>query len=211
MDFASLLSQYDNDFDSAEALGGTHPEGRHTGEVTVARIEQPWISSNGDDTVTLSIHVKTDKGTAFANLRLSNFSSEKAMGFTKGQLANLGHSGKLSEVPNLVHEILGSTVEIDVDHNSYTNSQGEEKTGVNVYFRKLISSGDASVNAFGGFAPDMEAAPAAPAAAFPAPAGSPMQAAEQAQAPAQAVPAAPAAPAAAPASAPAAPPALPFG
>ena len=211
-DFAARLAALDNDFDSTEALGGMHPEGKYTGEIKTARIEES--EKAGDDTLNLVLHYKTEKGMAFGRIRLTNHPSEASMGFAKGQLANLGHVGKLSQVPEILPSLIGAFADIVVEHNEW-----EGNTYANTTVRKLTSAPVGAQAGFNAFAQapaqvdpataqafDMAGVPAAPA---PAPAQAP--AFDPAHAAPMAAPVAPQSPSQAIAAAPVAPSNLPFG
>jgi len=156
-DFANRLAQYDGHYENTAALSaGIHPEGTYVGRIEKALIEES--RRDGDNSLSMNVHVRTESGMAFLNLRVTDFASEKAMAFTKGQLMNLGHTGKLSDVPEFCSRIVGANLEIDVQHEEY-----EGKT----YARKLTSE----VPSAAGF-PAMDMA-GIPAATAPAQAASP--------------------------------------
>lgn len=207
--FENELAAGDAAFAAADAVGGVHPIGRETGQIVKAIIQEAKTKT-GQRYLDLSMHIKSPKGMAFVNLRLTNFASENQQGWTKGQLLNIGYQGTLSALPSFLPSLIGQFVEIQVSHD-----EGEDTTFVNVNMRKLVANDggyNAAPAAFGApvaapaqaFADPVQVAPpmAAPVAqqAFAAPPASPSQAVAQAapvsafDAPAQVQQAAPAAP-----------------
>ncbi len=154
MSFAERLAANAANYDAAEAIGGTVPPGIYTGQVVTSRLEESDFDN--DDTIFLNIHVKTDKGMAFGRLRLTNPYSEKSLGFTKGQLENLGYTGRLAEIESWAPSLFGASVEIRV---SERDGEGEHagKTFTEVNFRKIVgapaSVGFGQPEAFGQPAP----------------------------------------------------------
>ncbi len=136
-DFLARLAELDTAYEAAPELGGLHPEFKGVGTIEAARIEESKMA--GDNTLYLNVHVKTDLGMAFLNIRLTNFSSEKQLSFTKGQLANIGHADKLSTLNDTIPGLIGSGLEIDVQHNA-GEGKHEGKTFANVYARKLVTA-----------------------------------------------------------------------
>lgn len=191
-DFAARLAALDNDFENTAAIGGALPEGRYIGEIKVCRVEE--TKKEGDDTLYLNIHAHTPEGVGFPSVRLTNHPSEKSMGFAKGQLSNLGHTGTLSSVLAAAESGLwiGRHVEFDV-----TKTQEGDKEYTNYAIRKIVTPAhNANQGNFFDAAPTQQAANAdipfdatgapvqaqAPVAQAPAPAFD--QAVQQQQAPA---------------------------
>lgn len=111
-------------YDSAEATkapegtGGLLPAGDYEGVILAAEVRpgmKPWVDAE------LSLKIQVDEGdqsgkTTFCDIELAPNTGKdgqpnpKKLGFVKAQLANLGWTGRLSEVEHNTNSFLGARV-----------------------------------------------------------------------------------------------------
>ena len=165
-------------YDSVEASavpsgggGGLLPEGEYTGTVlesVVGESMKPWVTAE------LKLKLQVTEGehsgkVTFCDVELapntdkSGQPNQKKLGFVKGQLANLGYAGKISEVEYVAQNFVGAVIEFrqKVDTHILEGGAFDQYARINpntnqpyvdreVYVNKLVTPGFA------------QAAPAAP-------------------------------------------------
>lgn len=132
---ASLDAEYAN---AAATVFTPVDDGNHDAVVKVCRIEES--KKEGDNSLFLKFELGVgESGKLWASIRLSGFTSEKALGFTKSQLLSLGYTQPISKIAGFAYDVTGRTVSVDVRSREY-----EGKTRREVYFRELLDDPSAS-------------------------------------------------------------------
>lgn len=156
------------DAPKGDGPGGLLPDGTYEGVVLTAEVRdgmKPWVTAE------LSLKLQVDEGdhsgeVTFCDIELapntdkSGQPSKGKLGFVKGQLANLGYSGKLSEVEFAANSFLGARVafrqkvDTHLDENGNPDqwarinpNTGEPYIDREVYINELLTPGMAAVGA----------------------------------------------------------------
>lgn len=142
-DIMAALMAANEQYETADVPGySVHPNGKFIANVDEAVLEMHPTKGY----VQLVLKLVTDEGSLRHWQQLSNFSSEKQVGFCKKVLLSLGFEGDLKELAEqTTGVILGNQVEIDVKTEVY---DGNERNSI--WFNRFVGKGEFAESEFGG-------------------------------------------------------------
>lgn len=142
-DITAALMAANEQYEAADVPGhSVHPNGKYIANVDEAVLEMHPTKGY----VQLVLKLVTDHGTLRHWQQLSNFTSEKQVGYCKKVLLSLGFKGDLKELAEqTTGVILGNQVEIEVKTEKW---EGNERN--NIWFNRFVGKGEFAESEFGG-------------------------------------------------------------